>query len=249
MSILQAIEYEEFYHVFQPIFETNNWGEIGYEALLRTKFSSNPEIIFQKAKKEKQLFELDSRSIQKAVRTYFTEGSKKDGYLFVNIFPSTIIHPNFPSFLKMIIVEKDGYRQQGNVDIKIVFEILESEFISDSNLQIFKERVNQIKEDGFLIAIDDIGKGFNALPLLIEIDPNFLKLDRYFSKDLVQSKQKQSIIDLLNQYCEHFCCKLILEGVEKNVDLDVAKLIGVRFIQGYLLGRPGLLKERKIEIS
>lgn len=242
MSIQQVIENEDFYHVFQPIFEISNWRKIGYEVLLRTKCATNPEKIFQEAKKENQLFELDSLSIRKAVRTFFSEVSQKDGYLFINVFPSSIIHPKFPSLLNTVIAEKNIYSQQDSIHTKIVFEIAESEMISDVHFETFKERIAQIKEHGILIAIDDIGKGFNTLQLLIEIAPNFLKLDQYFAKDLFLSKQKQTMIDLLIKYCDQHNCKLILEGIEKDTELAAAKYIGVRFTQGYLLGRPGMLE-------
>jgi EAL domain-containing protein (putative c-di-GMP-specific phosphodiesterase class I) len=240
MSIQQVIENEDFYHVYQPIFEINSWNKIGYEVLFRTNFASNPEIAFQEAKRENQLFELDSLSLQKAVRSYFSEGPQKDGYLFINVFPSSILHPQFPSILKTIMAEKSIYSHHEN--IKIVLEITESEKIADAYFEAFKERIAQIKEHDILIAIDDIGKGYNAFQLLIEIAPNFLKLDRFFAKDLSHSKPKQTMIDLFIKYCDQYNCKLILEGIEKDVELAAAKYIGVHFTQGYLLGRPGLLE-------
>jgi EAL domain-containing protein (putative c-di-GMP-specific phosphodiesterase class I) len=243
LLIQQVIEQEDFYHVFQPIYDIVDRKEIGFEVLLRTNFVSNPELAFQEAKKEKKLFELDSRSIQKAIMTYFSEGSLKNGYLFVNIYPSTILHPNFPLFLKEIMTDKNVCRQMENQTTKIVFEISESEHISDSNLQLILKRFEIIKEYGILIAIDDIGKGFN-LPLIIELAPNFLKLDRYFSKNLSQSKQKQMFINLLKNYCDHYNSILILEGIENEIDLDISKSLGIRYVQGYLIGRPGLLKNK-----
>jgi EAL domain-containing protein (putative c-di-GMP-specific phosphodiesterase class I) len=242
MSVSQLIEKEEFSHVFQPIFETNTWGKIGYEAFLRTPFAANPEMAFREAKQENLLFELDSLSIQKAVRTYFSEGSQKDSYLFVNIFPSSIIHSNFLSTLKAIITEKNHYRQNENDSMKLVFELVKTEFISDSDLHTLKERIGQIKENGILIAINDVWKGRNSLKLLFDVNPTFLKLDKYFAEALVQSEQKQLLIELLIQYCIQNNCKLILEGVERNVDLAVAKSIGVCFSQGYLLGKPETYK-------
>jgi EAL domain-containing protein (putative c-di-GMP-specific phosphodiesterase class I) len=241
LSIRDVIESEDFHHVFQPIFSTKNTKKIGYEALIRSNFAPNPETVFKLARKEKQLFELDSRSIQKAVRTFYSEGSRLDGYLFVNICPSTIIHSNFPSILQEIMSVRNNSSQLVNESIKIVFEISESENITDSTLQVFKERISKIKDYGILVAIDDIGKGFDALTLLIEIEPNFLKLDRYFSKDLFKSRQKQTMISLLKKYCDQNNCAVILEGIENDLDLTVAQSIGILFVQGFLLGKPVLL--------
>ncbi|HEY2420675.1 MAG TPA: EAL domain-containing protein [Neobacillus sp.] len=238
MSVFQLIEKEEFSHVFQPIFETKTWGKIGYEAFLRTPFAANPEMAFKEAKQENLLFELDLRSIRKAVHTFFCEGAHKDSCLFVNIFSSSIIHSNFPSILQAIITEKNHYSQDENDSMKLVFELIKTEFICDSDFQILKERIGQIKDHGILIAINDVWKERNSLKLLFDVNPTFLKLDKYFAEALVQSEQKQLLIELLIQYCVQNNCKLILEGVERNVDLAVAKSIGVCFSQGYLLGKP-----------
>jgi EAL domain-containing protein (putative c-di-GMP-specific phosphodiesterase class I) len=244
LSIQSVIEGEDFYHVFQPIFDMEKWVEIGYEVLLRTNFAPNPEIAFQEAKKEKMLFELDSRSIKKAIRTYFLEGALQNGYLFINIYPSTILHPNFPSFLKDLMSDKDICYQIKLHNTKIVLEISESEYISVVNLNQFLKRIEIIKRYGILIAIDDIGKGFDTLLLIIELSPDFIKLDRCFSKDLAHSKQKQTFITLLKNYCDQQNCKVILEGIEKDIDLSIGKSLGLQYVQGYLLGRPGLLKNK-----
>lgn len=247
MSIQDVIRNEQFYHVFQPIFDTVDLRKLGFEALLRGDIEPSPKKLFNEAIQEEQLFELDSGSIQKAVRTYFSESPRNEGYLFINVLPSTIIHRNFPSFLKQIMFDISNYCQIENYSKLIVFEISESEDISIFNLKTFTERIKLIKEAGILIAIDDIGKGFDHLSLLIELEPHFIKLDNYFSKDLFKTKQKQLLLRLLLNYCFENNCNLILEGIEEELDFSVAKSIGVRFGQGYLLGRPGLLKHKLIQ--
>jgi EAL domain-containing protein (putative c-di-GMP-specific phosphodiesterase class I) len=244
LSIQRVIEEEHLYHVFQPIFDLENWGEIGYEVLLRTNFAPNPDIAFQEAKKEKVLFELDSKSIKKAITTYFGEGALQNGYLFINIYPSTILHPNFPSFLNELMSDKNICHQVEIHNTKIVLEISESEYISVDNFKLLLNRIESVKEYGILITINDIGKGFDTLLLMIELSPDFLKLGRYFLKDLAHSKQKQTFITLLKNYCDQEGCKVILEGIEKDIDLTIGKSLGIQYVQGYLLGRPGLLKNK-----
>ncbi|WP_188206897.1 EAL domain-containing protein [Alkalibacillus aidingensis] len=236
MSIKSFITEEKFFHYFQPIYDLWHSQIIGYEVLLRSYEYPNPEHTFQEAKKEKQLYELDSRSIHKAVKTYQSEGSLgKDGNLFLNVFPSTILNPNFPSFLNQIINQSNLKSQQ------IVLEILESESISDFNS--FKAQICNLKSSGYLIAIDDFGNGSSDFRSVIEIEPNYLKLDRYFAQDLHQSKQKQSIIKFMDRYCKEYDCQLILEGIETTEEIAMAKELQIPIGQGYILGRPGLLKE------
>lgn len=222
---------EKIYHYFQPIYGLKNLKRWGYEALLRP----NPENFFREAKKAKQLFELDSRSIYKALATYQSAGlSRKDGNLFLNILPSTVSHPNFLYFLEQIIESHYLESQQ------IVLEISETECIDD--FDTFKYRIGQLKNVGFLIALDDFGSGNSDFRSMIELEPNYLKLDRYFAQNLNESKQKQSIIRLFLHYCKQYHCQLILEGVETPAEMAMAKELDVTAVQGYIFGRPGLLK-------
>lgn len=236
MSISNFIKEEPFYHAFQPIYNIKSWKRIGYEVLLRSDLYKNPEDVFKEAKKENQLFELDSSSIQKAISTYsrlMTE-TQQDDRLFLNIYPSTILNQNFLSFINHL------YTAFNLDNLRIVFEISESELID--TFDMFKERLFILKEMGCLIAIDDIGRGYSNFKAIIELEPDFLKLDRYFTKDLRSNKQKQSTISFFLDYCNQFNSNLIIEGIETEIDLAVVKTLGIAMAQGYLLGRPEPLK-------
>lgn len=236
-TVKQAIERGEFYHYYQPIYNIGYWKVVGYESFLRSKSGINPEAIFMKAKSEEQLYELDSWSIHKAAETYRKAGMlKKDELLFLNVFPSTIINPSFSSFINKIMNENMLESQQ------VVFEISESE--SNYHLEKFKNAIQQLKQQGFLIAVDDLGKDGSSLKLVIEIEPDFIKLDQYFSRKLHLSKEKQMIIKFLINYAEQFNTKLILEGIETPSEIAIAKALGVTYGQGFLLGRPEQLVVR-----
>jgi EAL domain-containing protein (putative c-di-GMP-specific phosphodiesterase class I) len=234
LPIKKFIREENFYHYFQPIYCLKSGDKLGYEVLLRSTVYPNPEYVFQEAKKENWLYELDSRSIHKALLTYQSTGlSKWDGNLFINILPSTILNQRFPSFLKKIVTE--NYLDTR----KIVLEISESEIIEE--FDTFVNRLFEIKNQGFLIAIDDIGDGYSHFKTIIELEPDYLKLDRYLSKDLHLSKQKQTVISFYLSYAKQYKCQLILEGIENEMEMETAKELGVPIAQGYFLGRPALL--------
>lgn len=224
-----------FNHLFQPIYDLSDWKVIGYEALIRSQLHNTPEALFNHAEKEKSLYEIDSQSMHKAYYTYnISNQRKKNTNLFLNIFPSTILHENFPDFLKNSITFSE------NIFEKIVFEVSELEKIHD--WELFKERINWLKQNGFLIAIDDVGSGYYTSQGIINLDINFLKLDRFFAKDLHLSKKKQDFIQFYLNYCNQYGIKLILEGVENEQELAIAKYLKVPYAQGYLLGKPDVLK-------
>jgi EAL domain-containing protein (putative c-di-GMP-specific phosphodiesterase class I) len=76
--------------------------------------------------------------------------------------------------------------------------------------------------------------------MILELEPDFIKLDRLFSLDLSKSTSKQKMISLFVEYCKNNT-KLILEGIETPEDLAIAKCLGVDIGQGYVLDMPKLL--------
>ncbi|GIN94461.1 hypothetical protein J6TS1_03310 [Siminovitchia terrae] len=235
MSAESFIQMDQFYHFFQPIYDIKSSKKVGYEALLRHETYPNPEAAFQTAKQENCLYDLDSQSIYKALSSFYSVDSREElGVLFLNIFPSTILNPNFPDFVQQIIADNDSANQQ------IVLEISESEAISD--LDSLKYRLFGLRQDGFLIAIDDIGRGYSSAETIIELEPDYLKLDRYLAQDLHIFQKKQEYISVFKNFCEKTGSKLILEGVETEEELQMAKALGISGAQGYYLGKPALLQ-------
>jgi EAL domain-containing protein (putative c-di-GMP-specific phosphodiesterase class I) len=225
---------KQFFHMYQPLFYLSDLEICGYEGFFRSEFSTNPEDIFRLAKENGRLYELDTQSIFKALLTCSEFGVHSGKLIFVNVFPSTLSDPLFFFFLEKLLKQITIPCQ------RIVLEISEGEKIEDMNG--FLQIVSRLKNYGFLIAIDDVGKGFSKLQRIIELEPNFIKLDRYFSVDLSTSPKKQRFISLILDYYKG-SVKMILEGIEKNEDLATAKLLGIPIAQGFLLGKPGLLSE------
>ncbi|QYY43226.1 EAL domain-containing protein [Aneurinibacillus thermoaerophilus] len=221
-----------FYHLYQPLYNLSNWKIYGYEAFFRTEQVNNPELFFLLAKKYQKLYELDILSIFHAIATYWRKRKGFESKLFINIFPSTIIHPEFTRFLNEV-TSIFTFKTKN-----IVFEINEQEEITDFSL--IKKAICSLKEQGFQIALDDVGKGFYSLRHLIELEPDFIKLDKYFSHNLSNCEKKQNLIKSLIDYCNEEIV-LILEGIEKAEDLAIAKVLHVPIVQGYLLDKPSIL--------
>lgn len=229
MKYLQLNSDEEFQHVYQPIYNLSNFSVHGHEAFIRYKnYHQNIEAIFLQAKKLNKLYDLDTNSISKAMLTYSQQGYLRP-MLFLNVFVSTLLDHSFLLFFEDLL---------SKVDIplkKIVLEINEAEEITDHKL--LRKKVIYLQDKGIKIAIDDFGKGSASLKNVIELEPDYVKLDRYFSTDLAFSSKKQKVVkSLVNHFQGDI--KLILEGIEKSEDLAMAKALGVPTGQGYLLGKP-----------
>jgi EAL domain-containing protein (putative c-di-GMP-specific phosphodiesterase class I) len=76
----------------------------GYEALFRSRVFLNPEKAFRLAIRKNKLFEFDIHSMRKALRTFVLDGPADKGRkLFVNVYPSTILHRDFAPFILQMI--------------------------------------------------------------------------------------------------------------------------------------------------
>ncbi|MGY0694728.1 EAL domain-containing protein [Virgibacillus sp. FSP13] len=220
----------DFYHVIQPIMDLSDAKVYGYEVLLRSEQFPNPEFLFNYAKEQDQLFDLDMKSIHKALTTFNKEAAHLEGlHLFINIFPSTLISPDFHYQLQQL-------KSEVNISPdSIVFEINEAEKMPD--LAVLNRAIMELKRQGFVIAIDDIGKGESSLKTVLELEPNIAKIDRYFTRDLATSPKKQKFIKLMLQLFGGEIT-IVLEGFECKEDLLTAKAMGVPFGQGFYLGKP-----------
>lgn len=236
LLIDNLIAEDDFHHIYQPIYNLNDWSIMGYEGFIRSNVFSNPEETFEQARKRKKLYDLDSRSIHKALNTYRRAGlTKAQGKLFINVFPSTLQNENFQAFVIDIITNLEVSCQE------IVLEILESEKIDDYSR--IRKSIECLRKYGLLFAIDDYGKGNSNIRRILELDPDYIKLDRYFTIDLINCKKKQFAVNSVIDYCETFDKKLILEGIESPQDLAFAKFTGITYGQGYALCKPMGLKE------
>ena len=91
------MEERAFYTVYQPLIGSVSGEIFAYEALLRTTPFINPEIIFNYGRDEGYLFKYDSTAISNAIKEFPYSFFEKY-ILFLNVYLSSIVHPNFKKF-------------------------------------------------------------------------------------------------------------------------------------------------------
>lgn len=229
--VLKELTYEDFQFVYQPIYALDSWETLGFEALLRTAFAKGQiEELFSLARRHNYLYKLDTMAIEGAIKNFPFEVLKSED-LFINVFPSTLLHPHFQRFLAYLL---NTYK---NAKHRIVWEL--NETLHEKKLwesPALFARATSLKEAGFKIAIDDFGAGAAAMRQVSMYEPHYMKLDRSYAEGLADCKQKKDLIDLLVNYYPH--TNLILEGVERDKDLAAAISLNLHAAQGYLLGMP-----------
>ncbi len=214
---------------FQPIFYLSPQGLLGREVLSRPlpgSYFPNPEVLFDTAFHLGMLFDLEIMCHKKALTKL---GDKaKESLTFFNVSPYLIQDEKFKEFSSFY----ESYAQAEN----IVLELTERTAIN--NFAGFLKTLKFFKEKGFKTSIDDIGSGYAALDLIVEIKPDFIKIDRHLIQDIQDNPVKQNLLKAIISFCRQSNIISIAEGIEKEEELKVLVDYGIDAGQGYFLARP-----------
>lgn len=209
-------------------------GEIlGYEALSRgpenTEFES-PLALLDYAKENDFLWDIEYICRQKAL-----ENSKnflgKDQLLFINVDANIFNDPKYQSGLTKKSLLDFGISREN-----VVFEITEHTSVSSENL--YAMALENYREQGYKIAIDDVGTGYSNLNMLVTTQPEFLKIDMSLVRGIDKDPTKQSLLKTFKSFCQSSGIRMIAEGIETMDELEALIRIGVDYGQGYYLKAP-----------
>jgi EAL domain-containing protein (putative c-di-GMP-specific phosphodiesterase class I) len=119
---------------------------------------------------------------------------------------------------------------------KVTFEITETALFR--NLDQVQSFVQQVKEMGCRLALDDFGVGFSSFYYIKQLDIDYLKIDGSFIQNLLSSLNDQVFVRAMVEISRVFGMKVIAEWVEDAEVAELLKGFGVDFGQGYHFGKP-----------
>jgi EAL domain-containing protein (putative c-di-GMP-specific phosphodiesterase class I) len=88
------------------------------------------------------------------------------------------------------------------------------------------------------LAVDDAGAGYDSLALVEKLRPRYMKLDRTTVTGIEIDAARQAFVGTLVSFAEQHDCDVIAEGIESEAEREALREAGVRYGQGYLIGRP-----------
>jgi EAL domain-containing protein (putative c-di-GMP-specific phosphodiesterase class I) len=232
--LVEMIREKSLTTVYQPIADLRRGDSVfGYECLMRGTTSdrsrNSPGAILSAARKANLLFQLDQLARTSAIRNAAGQGIRER--VFINFLPTTVYWPHASLKSTLKAVQECGLKPE-----QIVFEVVESEEIEDTAhlLRI----LDVYREEGFGVALDDIGSGYNGLNLLTELQPNYVKLDAQLIRNVHRSEIKQHVASQLIELTKKIGCMAIVEGVETEDEWEWARRAGADLAQGYFYARP-----------
>ena len=119
---------------------------------------------------------------------------------------------------------------------KIVFEVLETENLTDQRNLL--KYLQILQGFGFRTAIDDFGAGYSGLNLLVQYQPNYIKLDRNIICNIQHDHVKQSIFSGVRQICNDLSIEIVAEGVETADEFHWLNEAGISIFQGFYFAKP-----------
>jgi EAL domain-containing protein (putative c-di-GMP-specific phosphodiesterase class I)/GGDEF domain-containing protein len=229
--------------VFQPIVSLQNGAIFSHEALIRGPQGTalqTPDVLLAAAANEDINFEFENACITTALRCW---GARQEsGRLFVNI-SAEVLQQVFRQCGRDALMNL--VRELGVLPRMLVLEITEYERVVD--MDYLADVVREIRSAGVSLALDDFGDGRSSLRLWSQLKPEFVKIDKYFTKDISQHADKLKTIQALQQISAIFDTSLVAEGIETADDLRVLRDLGIPYGQGYFLGRPALLPREQAQ--
>ncbi len=125
---------------------------------------------------------------------------------------------------------------------RIIIELLEDESVKD--FHTITSFIDDVKNLGVKIAIDDFGAGYSNFERLLDYKPDILKIDGCLVRDIVTNNYSLSVVKTIVSFAKEQNIKTVAEFVENEDIFNVLNDLGVDYSQGYYFGKPEALKKR-----
>ena len=228
-KIKESVEEDKLVSYFQPIMNLHTGKIQKFECLARINDESltvSPHTFMEAAHMTGSL-QLITRTIISKAYEHFADN---DYEFSINITANDIKLGYLDQFL-------DFNTNKFNVEPRrVTLELLEDiKTLTEENML---EQINALRAKGFQIALDDFGVENSNYSRLIELKPDYLKIDGVFIKDILNSEDHQIIVRSIIDFCKAIDVQVVAEFVSSEAILELLKEMGVDFVQGYYIGEP-----------
>ncbi len=223
LSLIRSVlDSRTMYHHFQPIWQADGRTLLGFEALARFDDVA-PDVVFDAAVEAGLGVPLDRLSLREALR----QGQSLPGYLFLNINPNHLGQSEGP--FGSVGSAVATFRNRHAVVLEVTEQRVSEPSMTEAGILRMRRR-------GIPLALDDAGTGQSTPQRLAWIQPRYVKIAR----PVIEAWHSGNDEDLRRwiQLAADLKADLIAEGIEDASLTEPLAALGVRYFQGYALGRP-----------
>jgi EAL domain-containing protein (putative c-di-GMP-specific phosphodiesterase class I)/DNA-binding response OmpR family regulator len=216
--------------LFQPIVRAKDGSVFGYEILTRGPANSsfrNSDMLFSFAREAKLAWALEAIALEGALKR-LRQVDLLDRKFLLNLEAEMFGESEFRIHeMVSFFAEHKGH---------FVFELTERAAIED--YAVFRQLLNEFREKGIEVAIDDAGSGYASLEAIAALAPDFLKITKGLVSTLALEPIKQDLVKMLVELAGKIGAKTIAEGIETIEEYESCRALGIDLIQGYYVAHP-----------
>ncbi len=244
-AVREADHDEEFSLVYQPIVAVGTQEIVGVEALLRWTSPSvgtvRPDEFIPIAESTGQICAIGRWVLENACRqlaVWMEAGLAPGVTLSVNVSAAQLAEP---TFVESVLEVAAGWNVPTE---RLVIEVTETAALDNTGLA--RQRLQELKDAGLMISIDDFGSGYSNLGQLISVPFDIIKIDRSLLITLSAMREQAggdptdacAIMQAIVSIASILHAPVVCEGVETEQQLASLEASGITHLQGYLTGRP-----------
>ena len=236
-EIRDGIARREFELHYQPVFDVKTRSPCGVETLIRwrhpTKGLLSPDSFIPAAEESGLIVPLGQWILERACAdaSSWPEHIK----VAVNLSAVQFRKGNLFDVILCALVES------GLAPERLELEITESVLLE--NEADYRLMLQQLKNIGVTIVLDDFGQGYSSLGYITRFPVDKIKIDKAFTQGLSRRVECTAIVSSVLTLARGLDIMTTAEGVETEEQFELLRAAGVDVVQGYLLGRP-VAKER-----
>ncbi len=225
-----ALENNGIIPYFQPIMNNLSGNIEKYECLVRMRDTNGeiltPDKFLGIARKSRQYLPITRIMIEKSFERFNHTSYDFSINLSQEDVRSTVNHQYIIHMLE----------RHPELSKRVVFEFLESDSID--NYEQVQDFIKELRKYGARIAIDDFGTGYSNFEHILELKPDYLKLDASLIKNLHEDNNSRLIVETISEFAHKISLSTIAEYVHCQEVMDVEKRLHIDFSQGFFIGKP-----------
>lgn len=232
-ALTHHMRHHSFYPVYQPVVSMQTGQIAGLEVLMRCRNkhgSEYPPSLFIPLAEQHGMIAALTENLLACVQRDFPLFKGRGLYLAVNVTPDMLENPKMADTLL-------GFGERARLqNLRVMIEVTERQSFTLTVQSA--ENVARLRNAGLLMAIDDFGTGFSNLSSIVQLAPDYLKIDKDFSSYAQVGDVRETLLESILNTSLNTGIPVIAEGIETPSQLQYMKDRGVWLFQGYLFSRP-----------
>jgi EAL domain-containing protein (putative c-di-GMP-specific phosphodiesterase class I) len=234
-DLRSALIGNQFYLLYQPIYNLEDLSIVGVEALLRWRHPTEgviqPDDFIPILERTGHIREVGAWVLREAcsqMAVWHARGDTLD--ISVNVSGRQLDSDSIVDHIReaLHVSELDANN--------LIIEVTETALMLDVDQSV--KRLQAIKSLGGRIAIDDFGTGYSSLGYLRQFPIDCIKIDKSFTNAMASSSESQALVRTFIQLGKDLGLKTLAEGVETIDQMDMLRESNVAEVQGFLFSRP-----------